>query len=159
MVRLEGTTPPPTRLGEAGAPAALKRRAKAVEDMRRQHFREVMLVREKYVAAKLAGEAAAKQRADHTPEPVSIDAGVRANQKAMAEQLERDKERMKRAEAAALAEAQAAAQAARHADELMRELERNKAAAAEAARAKRAQHVQERLEREARRKAEEEAAE
>jgi hypothetical protein len=139
-------------------PPALQRRAKAVEEMRKQHFREVMLVREKYVAAQLAGEAAAKLRGDGTPEPPDVDAGVRANQRAMAEQLERDKERMQRAEAMALQEAQEVARAAQHADEMMRELERSKAAAAEAAKQKRAKHMQERLEREQRRQAEEEAA-
>ena len=137
-------------------PPALKRRAKAVEEMRRQHFREVMLAHEKYKAAELAGQLAAKMR--DTPAPVSVEAAVRANKLAMAEQLERDKERMKRAEAMAQAEAQAAAKAARHADELMRELERSKAAAEQATRAKRNQLFQERLQREARRKAEEEAA-
>ena len=136
-------------------PPALKRRAKVVEEMRRQHFREVMLAREKYVAAQLAGQVAAKL---HDTPAVSVDAAVRANKRAMEEQLERDKERMKRAEAMAQAEAQAAAKAARHADELMRELERNKAAAEKAARAKRNRLFQERLEREERRKAEEEAA-
>lgn len=138
-------------------PPALQRRVKAVEDMRRQHFREVMLAREKYVAAQLAGEAAAKQRGESTP-PVSVDAGVRANRKAMAEQLERNKERMQRAEAIAQAEARAAAKAAAQADEMMRELERNRASAEEAAKQKRAKHMQERLEREDRRKAEEAAA-
>ena len=137
-------------------PEALRRRAKAVENMRKQHFREVMLVREKYVAAQLAGEAA-KLR-EGTPEPPNVDAAVRANKAAMAEQLEKDKERMQRAEQRALTEAQEAAQAAKHANDMMRQLEKDKAGAAERSRLKRAKHMKERLERDQRRQAEEEAA-
>ena len=141
-------------------PEAMQRRVQATEVRRRQHFREVMLARENYIAARLAGQAAERQRRDEhgTPEAPDVDAAVRADQAMMAAQLEKDKERMERAKERAMKEAQEARDAAEREMQERREFERHKKEKAERTRIKRAAHQKERLERDEEREAAIEAA-